>query len=124
MAATRLRNVFAMSATVRHHFGAFRSNSRKCLGSFSENRIVTPKLKVGWKKPRVHPADLLLVFFPFLLGYAQERVIQKVSHALLNVDRLAIENLKIQVAPVSLTEPQPATVDNVTIRPANVCRTS
>src|SRR5450755_4744746 len=116
-AATRLCNVCAMIASIRHQFGAFRSSQRRCLDPFLEDRIITPKLKIGWKKPRIHPANLLLVFSSFLLGHAQERIIQKVSHALLNVGGLSVENLEVQVAPVSLPEPQPATVDNVTIRP-------
>ena len=62
-----------------------------------ENRIVTPKFIVTWKEPWVHPIDLFLVFFSFLLGHAQEGIVQEVSYALLNVGRLPVENLEIEV---------------------------
>ncbi len=82
----------------------------------SKDRIVAPKFIVTGKEPWVHSIDLFLVFFSFLLGHAQEGIIQEVSHALLNVGRLPVENLEIHVDTIHLGKSQIAAVYDLTIR--------
>jgi hypothetical protein len=82
---------------------------------FSKDRIVTPKFEVAWKEPWVHSIDLFLVFFSFLLGHAQEGIIQEVSHALLNVGRLPVEDFEIQVQTIELAKLQKTAEYDLTI---------
>jgi hypothetical protein len=85
------------------------------LGLIRKNRIIVAELKTFGEESWIHSAVLILNFFTMFFWDVQHGIVKKVSHALLHVWRLSIDDLHVCWHSHVLAYVQQATVDDLAV---------